>query len=128
MSNEIASASGPDRERDDESPRDAGSTHNNTYSRRGADTPIPSPEDCLRAIAALPGLVAMRILTPAQSNSIRATYAAILQHHDRARHGQSAQLADDDVLKLWRDQPHLINLLHPILTQAQLDMIMRGAR
>jgi hypothetical protein len=128
MTTEICTAPSPADEPKNESQRDAGRNRDDAHSNRSERSEIPSCEDCLQAIAALPGLVAMRFLTSAQANSIRATYVAILHYHDRNRQGHSAQLADDDVLKLWRDQPQLIDLLQPFLTQAQLDLLMREAR
>lgn len=47
-----------------------------------ASTPrssIPSAADCLRALAVIPGLVALRVLQPAQANAIRNIYQTILQ-------------------------------------------------
>jgi hypothetical protein len=128
MSTDLCTGPSSDDEPKNESQRDAGRNGNDDGCHRSPGNATPSHDACLEAIAALPGLVAMRILSPAQANSIRATYVEILRNHDRARQGQSAQLADDDVLKLWRDQPQLIDLLHPFLTQRQLELIMREAR
>jgi hypothetical protein len=126
MSTEIIPAPTPDGEGNHD-PGNSGDS-NREGARRASEKSIPSREDCLKAMGAMPGLVGMRILKPAQANSIRAIYDSILDQHDRVRPGQSAPLADDDLLQLWRDQPHLIDLLEPLLSQEQLEMIMRKVR
>jgi hypothetical protein len=127
MTTDICPAPSSDDEPKHESQRDTGPKRHDAHSHRSSGA-TPSRNECLQAIAALPGLVAMRILSPAQANSIRATYVEILRDHDRAQQGHSPQLTDDDVLKLWQDQPQMIDLLHPFLTQSQLGLIMREAR
>jgi hypothetical protein len=128
MTTEICPIPGSDDEPKHESPRDPRPPGPDAHSDRRRRRASLSRDECLEAIAALPGLVAMRILSPAQANSIRATYAEILRHHDRAQQGHATQLADDDVLKLWHDHPQMIDLLQPLLTQSQLELIMRESR
>lgn len=128
MSTEICATPTPDDEPKHDSQRDPGRPGHEGRSDRSGRRATLSLDECLAAIAALPGLVAIRFLSPAQANSMRATYAEILRHHDRAQQGHPAQLADEDVLKLWRDQPQMIDLLEPCLTQSQLELIMRESR
>jgi hypothetical protein len=88
---------------------------------------IPSAEECLAALAHLAGLVALGILRPAQANAIRGSYREILQHHGRSHARGSAQAAvsDADLLDLVRTNPALLNLLEPLLTKEQIDLVMR---
>jgi hypothetical protein len=95
-------------------------------SRRRSNA-IPSVEDCLRAIAALSGLIALRVLTPAQANSIRANFVAILRQHEPARQTSTAQLADESVMEIWAKHPELLDYIEVLLTPEQLEMIMRQA-
>jgi hypothetical protein len=55
----------------------------NGRTRRSGSREVASAEQCLRALTQLPGLVAMGMLTPAQANSMRATFATILQHYQK---------------------------------------------
>jgi hypothetical protein len=87
---------------------------------------IPSPEDCLRAFAQIAGLVAMGILKPAGANAIRSAYREILQHHKAKAKEAEKSLTNADVMDLLRKDPKLLNLLAPLLTSEQLDMVMNA--
>jgi hypothetical protein len=91
----------------------------------GRSRTIPSRDECLQGIAALSGLVAMRILTPAQANTIRANFMAILREYEPARQAPSAHLPDEQVMELWRTHPELLDFIELLLTPEQLEMIMR---
>lgn len=87
---------------------------------------IPDREECVRAIQQLAGLVALGILTPAQANSIRASYREILNHHDRAHVAAGgAGLADRNVLELARNHPDILSMLESILTDEQIELVMQ---
>ena len=47
-------------------------------SRRRRTTGVPTREECLRKLAQLPGLVAMKIISPAESNAISRSLQVIL--------------------------------------------------
>jgi hypothetical protein len=85
----------------------------------------PDSDACLAALGQLPGLVAMRVLTTAQVNTMRGVYSTMLQQHHRSQAGQhQAQLDDADVMAILRDNPTLLSLLEPLLTDEQIDAIM----
>jgi hypothetical protein len=65
----------------------------NGRKRRNGSREVASVEQCLRALTQLPGLVAMGMLIPAQSNALRASFATILQHDQKA---QTARVAAVD--------------------------------
>ncbi len=90
------------------------------------DLGVPSREKCKRAIGSLPGLVAMKVLTPSQSNAIRAAYETLLKEHDKSQYGQQAQLSDEDVMNIYRMEPKLVSLIEPLLTTDQVNMVMTG--
>jgi hypothetical protein len=79
------------------------------------------------ALARLPGLVAMKILTPAQANAMRATYQTMLAEYSRVPPGQQAQITDDNVLRLLQMQPEVLSMIEPFLTPDQVAMVMHAA-
>jgi hypothetical protein len=95
--------------------------------RRRGDLSFATEEDCLAALSRLPGLITMGLITTAQANAIRGTYATILQHHHHSAQGDAAQqtLADEDVLTMLRANPELLNMLEPFLTDDQIAMAMK---
>jgi hypothetical protein len=82
----------------------------------------------LRALAQLAGLVALGVLTPAQANSIRASYREILQFHLKSQSRDPKGLSNADVLELMRKDPRILSMLEPILTEEQVAMVMKGAK
>lgn len=83
-------------------------------------------EFCVEALHHLAGLVALGIVTPAKANSIRGAYRDILQYRTKqtARH-DAAPLSDNDIMALARTDPKLLNMLAPVLTAEQIDMVLR---
>jgi hypothetical protein len=92
---------------------------------RSAEPGIADTDACLRALSQLPGLIVMGVVKPTQANSIRSTYHVILQHHQHSedKHEQG-KIADDDVLQMLRQSPSLISMLEPLLTEAQIELLM----
>jgi len=85
---------------------------------------IPSDEDCLAALAQLPGLVALKYMTPAQANAVRGVYQAILKHYQQARAASARPgIADADLLEIARANPEILSMLEPLLTDEQMDLI-----
>ena len=71
----------------------------------------------------------MGLLTTAQGNAIRGVYSTILQHHDRTRAGrEQTQIDDADVMAMLRDNPSLLSMLEPLLTDEQIAAIMEDSR
>jgi hypothetical protein len=88
----------------------------------------PDSDACLAALGQLPGLVAIGLVTTAQANSIRGVYSTILQQHHRTRTGRDqAQLDDADVMAILRDNPSMLNMLAPLLTDEQIAAIMEAS-
>lgn len=92
--------------------------------RRKTNPKIPSAEACLAALAQLPGLVALKYLSPAEANAVRGVYQAILQHHQKSR-AASVQpgIADVDLLTIARTNPEMLSMLEPLLSDQQIDLI-----
>jgi hypothetical protein len=96
--------------------------------RRGKSR-IPKTDECLKALAQLPGLVAMKLLKPAEANAIRAAYREILQHYQKEHAREDRRrLSDADVLDLMRKDPKILGMLEPLLTDEQIAMVMNGAK
>ena len=94
--------------------------------RQSKKSGIPSVEDCLRAIAQVPGLVAIGLLEASKANAIRAAYRDILAHHKSKAKEVEKSLSNSDVMDLLRKDPKLLNLLAPLLTSEQIDMVMKA--
>lgn len=103
-------------------PEPAGGQEHRRRTERRAE--IPSVQDCLRALAQLPGLIALKALSTGQANAIRGAYNAILQQHQHSQASGQQQLSDDNVLELYRQHPEMISMLEPLLTDAQIKMVM----
>jgi hypothetical protein len=106
----------------------AGADRDHHHQGRPGKSTIPSPDDCARAIAQLAGLVAMGMLKPAQANAIRAAFRDILHHHRTKAKEADKSVSNADVMDLLRHDPKLLNLLAPLLTSEQLDMVMSAGR
>jgi len=100
----------------------------NSRYQRHAGAAAASADQCLRALTQLPGLVAMGMLTPAQANSMRATYATILQHYQKTQSTPSHAPATADVVQAVRNNPELAALLEPLLTDEQIEALMQETR
>lgn len=86
---------------------------------------IPSADECLEMLAKLVGLLALRMITPAQANAMRATYTEILRNHQRNEsRGSGNKVADADLLDVARNNPRMLALLEPFLTSDQIDLVM----
>ena len=106
--------------------RGAGTGHCGQQTR-SKKPPIPSPEDCARSMAQLIGLVTMGLLKPAQANTIRNALRDLLQYHQGKAKEAETGLANADVLDLLKKDPTVLSLLEPLLTEAQIEMIMKNA-
>ncbi len=86
-------------------------------------------QKCLEALSQLPGLLMMGYVKPARANAIRSTLEAILRHYRQANstRGESA-LQDIDIMSVLRAHPELIKLFEPLLTDEQLESLMKEAK
>ena len=95
-----------------------------TGRRRGRDRHIPTREDLLATLAGLPALVAAKILTPAEANSIRSVVVAMLEHlpsdaPPSGGRGDTSQLRD-----VLRRHPELLMAIQHLLPDAVLDDLL----
>jgi len=95
-------------------------------TRRRKAGQIYDADDCLRGLTQLPGLIALGMIRANDANAMRAAYGVILQHHQRAQTaGVASAISDADVMKVLRTNPEMLNLLAPLLTDAQLELALK---
>src|SRR5262245_36849652 len=116
----------------DEESRDTGEQSTSTRAdgdckqgRGSGSKKLPTREEIMQGLHALPGLVAMKLLTPPQANVIANVYRTLLAELARPAATQAATLTDDDALRILREQPTLLRYLEPILTDEQVSMLLR---
>lgn len=97
-------------------------------NRRTAEPTPPralSSDEILRAMGQMPGLIAMRILTPVQANAMRGVYGTMLQANQRMQSRRDEGRIDDpDIMQHLREHPFLLNTFEPFLTDQQIASIM----
>lgn len=90
---------------------------------------VASEEECLAGLSALPGMVALGILSTAKANSIRGTFMGILQHHRQKQVSPERHVGSDDALTdMLSRHPELANLLEPLLSREQIAEILARAK
>jgi len=87
---------------------------------------IPSEEECLGAIAQVARLAALGLLKPAQANAIRGSFREILLYHQKKAKENEQGISNIDVLDVFQKDPKLLRLLEPLLSQEQIDMILKN--
>ncbi len=116
----------------DDERRRANAEHSQADARaqrsQGPRRHVVSEADCLAALSSLPGLVVVGILSPAQANTIRGVYAAILQHYQRQSPYDRGGVADDALVDMLRRHPDYANLLEPLLSAEQIAAIFARGR
>lgn len=116
----------PNKDDDDARGADQGNHGQGTGRRRSSKPSIPSHDDCLKALGQLPGMIVMGILTPSQGNAIRSCYQEIIKSYQQQTPNTKPKIDNSYVLDLLQKDPQLLNLLEPLLTHDQIDLIMRG--
>ena len=87
---------------------------------------IPSEEDCLGAIVQVARLVAMGLLETAQANAIRAAFREILLYHRNKSKEAEKGISNVELLDVLRKDPKLLSLFEPLLSQEQVEWILRA--
>lgn len=98
--------------------------HGQSRNGRGNKAAVPSEEECLQAIAQTGRLAALGLLKPAVANAIRNSFRDILQHYQRRAKESEQTAVDGALLESLRNDPKLLNLMEPILSQEQIDRII----
>jgi len=83
---------------------------------------VPKEAQVLDALGKMPGAVAMGILTTAQANALRGVYHEILAALQRRGGQQEQKVATHQILDAIRQNPALLSLLEPFLTDEQFEL------
>lgn len=119
---------GYEQARGDNCDRGAGAeTSHRRQQRHSTESDILSENDCLRRIARTAELVALGVFKPSVANALRSSYRDILQHHKAKAKEAEKNLSNGDVIEVLKKDPRLLSLLEPLLSQEQVDMIMKSA-
>jgi hypothetical protein len=94
---------------------------------RGEDLRFSSRHEILAKLDRMPGMVAMGLLPPARANSMRSIFQTMLSNLGESSLSAAAVAADEDVVKILRLQPELLNIFRPFLTPDQLNLVIREA-
>ena len=98
------------------------------YKRQGRQG-ILTVEQCLQTLSGLPTMVAMGMLTVPKANAIKGFCQVILQRHGRDQtRGTSSALDQEQIVKMVRDNPDLLSLLEPFMSDEQIEAIIKAAR
>ena len=97
------------------------------HQQQARQSDVPSEEACLLAIAQVARLVALGMFKPAAANAIRSAFRDILQHHKSKAKEAEKNVVNADVLDAVRNDPKLLSLLEPFLTQDMINAIMKNA-
>jgi hypothetical protein len=104
---------------------DADRQHDQQH-QQAAKTDVPSEEDCLRAIVHVGRLAALGVFKPSVANSVRNSFRDVLQHHQKKAKAAEKNLTNDTVIECLRQDPKVLSLLEPLLSQEQIELIVKN--
>lgn len=91
------------------------------------DGAITDLNECLKALSKLPGLVLMKVVTPAQSNAMCKVYLTLLQHHWRSvGEGPVRVAAKQKLVELLRQHPEMTEVFAEFLDETDIAAIVKG--
>ena len=88
---------------------------------------VLSKGEVLAKLEYLAGALAIGAVPPSTANAIKGIYATMLRHIDDVLPTSAGALSDHEVLKVLRENPELLKFIKPLLTKAQIDLIIREA-
>ena len=113
----------------DESAKEKQHKHERDKSKRAKSRQVYDVQKCLEALSQLPGLLMMRYVRPAQANAIRSTLETILRHYRQTGSTRSESAPTDiDIMSILRTHPELVSLFESLLTDEQLEAVMKEAK
>ena len=88
---------------------------------------ILSQGECLEKLSALPGLVAMGLLTTSKANCIRSTISTVLQFNSKQPTGSDVRREVDltEVAAMLKANPEMAKFLEPLLTREQIEALFQ---
>ena len=95
-------------------------------ARPRAKPRIASEEECLAGLSQLPGLLTLGVIAPKLADSMRGAFNSILQHYRHQPAGKVTNALDQPRLQeIVRANPELVNLLEPLLTDVQIELLLK---
>jgi hypothetical protein len=98
---------------------------NGRRRRRPRKSKIFSRDDCLRFLSQLPGLITAEFLTPAEANAIHRVVETLLAESRTPQSTGSPQVLGKKIICIVRANPELLELLEPLLTDEQIESLMK---
>lgn len=88
---------------------------------------ILSQGECLEQLSALPGLVAMGLLTTSKANCIRGTIATVLQFNSKETSSDSRREVDStELAAMLKANPEMAKFLEPFLSRDQIEALLNA--
>ncbi len=87
---------------------------------------ILSQGECLEKLSALPGLVAMGLLTTSKANCIRSTISTVLQFNSKPTGSDARREVDPtELAAMLKSNPEMAKFLEPLLTREQIEALFQ---
>lgn len=87
---------------------------------------ILSQGECLEKLSALPGLVAMGLLTTSKANCIRSTISTVLQFNSKQTSSDSRREVDStELAAMLKANPDMAKFMEPFLTREQIEALLQ---
>lgn len=103
-----------------------GQSHQSHQSQDRSRPKILSRDECLEKLSALPGLVAMGLLTTSKANCIRGTITSVLQFTTTKAGSESQRDLDpNELASMLRAKPELAKYFEPLLSNEQIGAILQ---
>lgn len=97
-------------------------------ARQKAKPVIATQEECLAALTKIPGLLLIGLIKPQVANAMRGPYKDVLEHHRRAQQAPAqGGMANDDLLRIARENPEYLGMLSGLLTDEQMQLVLKQA-
>lgn len=87
---------------------------------------ILSQGECLEKLSALPGLVAMGLLTTSKANCIRNAISTVLQFNSKQTSSDSRREVDStELAAMLQANPGMAKFMEPFLTREQIEALLQ---
>lgn len=102
-----------------------GQSHQSHQSQDRSRPKILSRDECLEKLSALPGLVAMGLLTTSKANCIRGTISTVLQFNSKETSSDSRREVDPtELAAMLKANPEMDKFLEPFLSRDQIEALL----
>jgi len=95
--------------------------------RRGRKSEIPTVDELLKQIMQVNGMVVLKHLSPQAASTILTGLKVLLEVQREREAVSQEQLASEALVAACRRDPQLVTLLEPLLTDEQLDTLVKEA-